>query len=69
MFTISINIAGHGGMSVPVGIGRDTGLPIGAQLVAPAFQDRAMMRLAAAIERLYGEAPVAPGFAEGKAGE
>ena len=69
MFTISINIAGNGGMSVPVGIGRDTGLPIGAQLVAPAFQDRAMMRLAAAIERLYGEAPVAPGFADGKAGE
>ena len=69
MFTISINIAGNGGMSVPVGLGSDTGLPIGAQVIAPAFQDDRMTRVAAALERIYGQAPVAPGFADGKAGE
>ncbi|MCD8316778.1 MAG: Asp-tRNA(Asn)/Glu-tRNA(Gln) amidotransferase subunit GatA [Eggerthellaceae bacterium] len=65
MFTISINIAGNGGMSVPVGLGRDTNLPIGAQLIAPAFKDKNMFRAAAAIERAYGKSPVAPDFANG----
>ncbi len=69
MFTISINIAGNGGMSMPIGVGRETGLPIGAQLIAPAFRDTNMLRVAAALEEIYGKAPVAPAFAEGKAGE
>ncbi len=69
MFTISINIAGNGGMSMPVGMGCETGLPIGAQLIAPAFRDENMLRVAAALEEIYGKAPVAPAFAEGKAGE
>lgn len=69
MFTISINIAGNGGMSMPVGLGADTGLPIGVQVITPAFHDCCMTRVAAAIERIYGPAPVAPSFADGKAGE
>ena len=69
MFTISINIAGNGGMSMPVGLGADTGLPVGVQLIAPAFHDRNMLRVAAALEQEYGKAPVAPAFADGKAGE
>lgn len=69
MFTISINIAGNGGMSMPVGLGADTALPVGVQLIAPAFHDRNMLRVAAALETEYGEAPVAPAFADGKAGE
>ena len=32
MFTISLNIAGNGGMSMPCGLGADTGLPVGVQL-------------------------------------
>ena len=67
MFTISINIAGNGGMSVPVGLGVASGLPIGAQLIAPAFRDENMLRVAAELERCYGKAPIAPAFA--KAGE
>ena len=67
MFTISINIAGYGGMSVPVGLGVASGLPIGAQLIAPAFRDENMLRVAAELERCYGKAPIAPAFA--KAGE
>lgn len=64
MFTISINIAGNGGMSVPVGLGTDSGLPIGAQLISPAFRDENMLRVAAELERCYGAAPVAPAFAK-----
>lgn len=63
MFTISINIAGNGGMSMPVGLGADTGLPVGVQLIAPQFKDENMLRVAAALESVYGPAPVATSFA------
>ncbi|BAK45121.1 Asp-tRNA(Asn)/Glu-tRNA(Gln) amidotransferase subunit GatA [Eggerthella sp. YY7918] len=65
MFTISINIAGNGGMSLPVGLGTDTGLPVGVQLISPQFKDENMLRVAAALETVYGPAPVAPLFREG----
>lgn len=69
MFTISINIAGNGGMSVPVGVSAKSGMPVGAQLICPAFKDENMFRVAAELERAYGPAPVAPPFTAEKAGE
>jgi len=49
IFTISTNLAGIPGMSVPCG--RDAaGLPIGAQVLAPACDEAAMFAAAAAIE-------------------
>ena len=68
LYTISINIAGNGGMSVPVGLGEDSHMPVGAQLIAPAFHDMNMLRVAAALETAYGTARVAPDFADVKAG-
>ena len=79
MFTISINIAGNGGISVPDGLGRDTGLPVAVQLVAPAFRDERLIAFGSAVERgcagAWGDAatagegaPVAPAF-RGKGGE
>ncbi|WP_283171430.1 Asp-tRNA(Asn)/Glu-tRNA(Gln) amidotransferase subunit GatA [Curtanaerobium respiraculi] len=64
IFTISINIAGNGGMNMPLGLGADSHLPVGCQLIAPPFRDRNMLRVAAELERLYGSASVAPRFAE-----
>lgn len=69
VFTISINIAGNGGMSVPCGLGAESGMPIGAQLIAPQFKDENMFRAAMALEAAYGKAPVAPNFADGKVSE
>ena len=69
MFTISINIAGNGGMSMPVGLGADTNLPVGVQLISPQFKDENMLRVAAALEAVYGPAPIAPLFCEGKTPE
>ena len=69
MYTISINIAGNGGMSMPLGLGADSRMPVGAQLITPAFKDENMLRVAAALEREYGTAPIAPDFAVEKAGE
>ena len=66
VFTLSINIAGNGGMSVPCGLGAESGMPIGAQLIAPQFKDENMFRAAMALEAAYGKAPVAPNFADGK---
>lgn len=63
MFTISINIAGNGGMNMPVGLGAESGMPVGVQLIAPQFKDENMLRVAAALETVYGPAPVAPQFA------
>lgn len=71
MFTISNNIAGNGGVSVPLGLGAVTGLPVSAQLQGPAFADAQLLTFARAIERSFspdGGAPVAPAFA-GKGGE
>ena len=62
IFTVSINIAGNGGMSVPCGLGEESHLPIGVQLVCPHFKDGDMFCAAAALERAYGVAPVAPDF-------
>ena len=74
LYTISINIAGNGGVSVPLGLGADSGLPTSAQLVGPAFKDRDLLTFARAVERGAASADgspalaVAPDFA-GKGGE
>ena len=74
LYTISINIAGNGGVSVPLGLGADSGLPTSAQLVGPAFKDRDLLTFARAVERGASAADgspalaVAPDFA-GKGGE
>ena len=57
VFTISINIAGNGGMSVPCGLGAQSGMPVGVQLIAPQFKDENMFRAAMALEAAYGKAP------------
>lgn len=59
MFTVSINIAGNGGISVPVGFGKDSGLPLGIQLVGPAFKDAELLRFAWALEQCYEPVQVA----------
>ncbi len=74
LYTISINIAGNGGISVPLGLGATSHLPVAAQLVGPAFKDRTLLMFAAALERAFAGADgapalaVAPDFA-GKGGE
>ena len=69
MYTISNNIAGNGGISVPLGPGATSGMPMSAQLQGPAFKDRKLLQFARAVERGFeGRALVSPAFA-GKGGE
>ncbi len=49
--TIPSNLAGHPAVSVPFGTG-DDGLPVGAQVLAPALGEAEMFQVAAALERL-----------------
>jgi len=49
--TNPLNLVGHPGISVPVGVD-DQKLPIGFQVMAPALGERVMFRVAAEVERL-----------------
>ncbi|MEH0146757.1 Asp-tRNA(Asn)/Glu-tRNA(Gln) amidotransferase subunit GatA [Corynebacterium sp. Q4381] len=50
LFTLPLNLAGLPGMSLPAGEAGDTGLPVGLQLIAPAFEDARLYRVGAAFE-------------------
>jgi aspartyl-tRNA(Asn)/glutamyl-tRNA(Gln) amidotransferase subunit A len=50
IFVCAISLAGLPAMSLPVG--RDQGLPIGAQLIAPPFEEGRMLAAAGALERV-----------------
>ena len=60
IFTIPINIAGNGGLSLPVGLGEDSGLPVGVQIIGPQFKDQNIIRVAAALESCYDISRLAP---------
>ena len=66
MFTVPLNLAGNCGVSVPVGLGRETGRPVGAQLIGPAFADDQLLRIAATLQGFYPELPVSKDFAKGE---
>ncbi len=50
VFVCAISLAGLPALSMPVG--RSEGLPVGAQLIAPFFEDERMLAAAGAIERV-----------------
>jgi len=53
IYTVTANLAGIPAMSQP--IGRVRGMPVGGQLLAPAFGEAGMIRAAAALEKSLGE--------------
>lgn len=50
--TIPANLAGVPGMSVPIGLAPEDGLPVGLQIMAPAKADARLYTVGAAIEQL-----------------
>jgi len=50
LYTTTANLAGLPGISIPCGLGQD-GLPIGMQLLAPAFEEDRLLRAARMYER------------------
>jgi aspartyl-tRNA(Asn)/glutamyl-tRNA(Gln) amidotransferase subunit A len=53
--TIPANLVGIPGLSLPVGLAREDGLPVGLQLLAPATEDARLYNAAAALERSLEE--------------
>lgn len=51
--TIPVNLSGDPAISVPIGLDPE-GLPIGFQVIAPAFGEPLLLRVAAEVERLAG---------------
>lgn len=61
--TIPANLAGLPGLSLPIGTASEDGLPVGLQLMAPAFEDARLYRAGSAIEQLITERDGAPFWA------
>jgi aspartyl-tRNA(Asn)/glutamyl-tRNA(Gln) amidotransferase subunit A len=59
VYTISANLAGLPGISVPAGLSREN-LPIGVQLLSGAFNEPVLLRAARLLEVALGPAPAPP---------
>ncbi|MBQ7606635.1 MAG: Asp-tRNA(Asn)/Glu-tRNA(Gln) amidotransferase subunit GatA [Desulfovibrionaceae bacterium] len=51
-YTLSLNLAGLPGLSLPVGLGRESGLPVGMQLIGPPFAEDLLFRVGQGLEDL-----------------
>jgi aspartyl-tRNA(Asn)/glutamyl-tRNA(Gln) amidotransferase subunit A len=58
LLTVTLNLVGLPGLAVSAGLGRESGMPVGLQLMGRAFDEATLLRLGAAVERL------APGLGE-----
>lgn len=53
IYTVSVNLAGLPGISVPCGVD-EKGLPIGLQMIAGCFEEKKLFRAASAYEKIRG---------------
>lgn len=63
IFTISANLAGIPGLSLPCGLGRDSGMPVGLQLMAKPFSEDVLLSAADVLERALPKLPRPAGLA------
>ncbi len=56
VFTVTVNLAGLPGISVPAGLSSD-GLPLGLQLIGKAFDEATLFRVGEVIEKAAGATP------------
>ena len=62
IFTISASLAGLPGLSLPVGLGADTSMPVGLQLIGPSFGEDTLLAAAGVLERALGALPPPAGL-------
>ena len=56
VFTVTVNLAGLPGLSVPAGLNSE-GLPLGLQLIGKAFDEATLFRAGGVIEKAAGLTP------------
>ena len=54
IFTVPVNLAGNGAISIPCGLSPDDGLPVGLQLIVKSLDEKTMFRAAYAFEQDLG---------------
>lgn len=57
VFTNSLNLTGLPGLSIPAGLGSDTGMPVGIQLFGPAFGEKTLFKVGHILEKNLPELP------------
>lgn len=60
IYTIPVNLAGNVGLSIPCGLGAETGMPVGLQLIGDHFDEAKVLRVAAALEEAIAFDPTPP---------
>lgn len=64
VYTVGVNLAGLPAITVPVGLadvtGAPRGLPVGVQIISPAFDEPTMLRVARMLEHARGPFPAPP---------
>jgi len=51
IFTSSLNLAGLPGLSLPVGLGKTSGMPVGLQILGPAWSEERILGVARSLEK------------------
>ena len=64
VFTNPLNLTGMPGMSLPAGLGPETGLPIGLQLFGPAFGEEKLLQVAHILEGALPDLPFPTGLGQ-----
>lgn len=64
IFTISLNLAGLPGLSLPVGLGEHSGLPVGLQVLGPAFREDLLLQVSHILEQRQPRLPLPNGIAQ-----
>ena len=57
VFTVTCNLAALPGLSLPCGLDRESGMPVGLQLIGRPFDEATLLRAARALEREQGPLP------------
>jgi len=61
IFTVSLNMAGLPGISVPAGLSQE-GTPLGLQVIGKAFEEATLLRTGQIIEQAAGDLPTPPSW-------
>ena len=51
IFTVSLNLAGLPGVAIPAGLGAESGMPVGVQLLGRAFDEHTLLKGAYRLEQ------------------